>query len=82
MHALKRWAHYLLGNKFTLITNHFNLKYLCSQPYLDARQARWMAFLTEFEFDFKHIKGKENKIDDALIKNAYNLMEVTISSIK
>jgi len=30
IHALKMWRHYMLGKKFTLITDHFNLKYLFS----------------------------------------------------
>lgn len=36
-----------------------------------------MAFLSEFEFDIKHIKGKEKNIVDAL----YDLMEVSVRSI-
>jgi len=39
-----------------------------------------MEFLSEFEFDIKHIKGKEKKIEDALRKHAYNLMEKSTSS--
>ena len=27
IHALKMWRHYLLGNKFTLMTYHISLKY-------------------------------------------------------
>jgi len=82
IHALKMWRHYLLGKKFILITNHISLKYLFSQPDPHARKARWMAFLSEFDFNIKNIKGKENKIVDALSKHPYNLMEVAISSIK
>ena len=33
---------------------------------LNARQARWMALLSEFDFEIKHIKGKENKVVNAL----------------
>lgn len=61
IHALKMWRHYLLGKKFNLITNHINLKYIFSQPNLNARQAIWMAFLSEFEFNIKHLKEKEKK---------------------
>lgn len=82
LHGLKMWRHYLLGNKFNLITNHINLKYIFNQPNLNARQDIWMAFLCEFEFNIKHLKEKENKIVDALRRHVYNLMEVVISSIK
>ena len=46
------------------------LKYLLDQPNLNARQARWLAFLSEYNFEIQHIKGKENKVVDALNRNA------------
>ena len=36
------------------------------QPKLNARQARWMALLSELDFEIKRVKGKENKVVDAL----------------
>jgi hypothetical protein len=33
---------------------------------LNDRQSRWLEFLSEYDFDIKHIKGKENKVADAL----------------
>jgi hypothetical protein len=39
---------------------------LFDQPNLNAIQARWMALLSEFDFEIKHVKGKENKVADAL----------------
>ena len=64
------WRHYLLGKKFTLMTDNISLKYFFSQTDLNARQARWLSFLSEFDMDIKHIRGKENKIADALSRNA------------
>jgi hypothetical protein len=69
VHALKMWRHYLLGRKFALMTNHSGLQYLFDQPKLNARQARWMALLSEFDFEIKHIKGKENRVVDALSRS-------------
>ena len=40
------------------------------QPNLNARQARWLVFLSEYDFEIQHIKGKENKVVDALSRNA------------
>ena len=37
---------------------------------MNARQARWLDFLSEYDFEIQHIKGKENKVADALSKNA------------
>ena len=70
IHALKMWRHYLLGKKFTLMTDHISLNYFFSQTDLNTRQARWLTFLSEFDMDIKHIRGKENKVADALSRNA------------
>ena len=56
------------------MTDHISLKYFFSQTDLNARQARWLSFLSEFDMDIKHIKGKENKIVDALSKNACQII--------
>jgi hypothetical protein len=69
VHALKMWRHYLLGRKFVLMKDHCGLWYLFDQPKINARQARWMALLSDFDFEIKHIKGKENKVVDALSKS-------------
>ena len=59
IHALKMWRHHLIGRKFILMTDNKGLKYLLDQPNLNARQARWLAFLSEYDFEIQHIKGKE-----------------------
>ena len=70
IHALKMWHHHLIGRKFILMTDNKGLKYLSDQPNLNARQARWLAFLSEYDFEIQHIKGKENKVANALSRNA------------
>jgi hypothetical protein len=37
VHALRKWRHYLMGNKFELRAYHNGLKYLFDQPTLNAR---------------------------------------------
>ena len=66
IHALKMWRLYLMGRKFLLKTENMSLKYLFDQPDLNARQARWLDFLSEYHLELQHIKGKENKVTDAL----------------
>ena len=56
-----------------------SLKYLFEQLDLNARQARWLAFLSEYHFQVNHIKGKENKIVDALSRRTHMIYEVTLS---
>ena len=70
IHALKMWRHHLIDRKIILMTDNKGLKYLLDQPNLNARQARWLAFLSEYDFEIQHIKGKENKVVDALSRNA------------
>jgi hypothetical protein len=79
IHALKMWRHYIMGRKFLLLTDNSGVKYLFSQPDLNARQARWLAFLSEFDFEVRHIKGKENKVADALSRRVHGLFEINIS---
>ena len=58
IHTEKMWRHYLIGRKFLLMPDNISLKYLFDQQNLNARQAIWMSFLSEYEFEIKHIKGK------------------------
>jgi hypothetical protein len=69
VHALKMWRNYLLGRRFVLKTDHSGLRYLFDHPKLNAIQSRWMALLSEFDFEIKHIKGKENRVVDALSRS-------------
>jgi hypothetical protein len=79
VHALKMWQHYLMGKIFELRIDHCGLKYLFGQPSLNARQSRWLEFLSEYDFDIKHIRGKENKVVDALSRRVHEMHATTIS---
>ena len=59
--ALRKWRHYLMGKRFEVRRDHNGLKYLFDQPSLNARKNKWLEFLSEYEFDINHIKGKEKK---------------------
>jgi hypothetical protein len=82
VHSLRKWRHYLMGRRFELRTDHNSLKYLFDQAILNARQSRWLEFLCEYDFDIKHIKGKESKVDDALSRKVHELHATTISMYK
>ena len=74
------WRHHLIGRKFILMTDNKGLKYLLDHPNLNVRQARWLAFLSEYDFEIQHIKGKENKVVDALSRNARLKFTAVIST--
>ena len=82
VHALRMWRHYLMQKKFELRTGHIGLEYLFEQPTLNSRKTRWMEFLSEYDFDIKHIKGKDNKVTDALSRKVHELHATTISMYK
>jgi hypothetical protein len=79
VHVLIKWRNYLMGKRFELRTDHNGLKYLFDQPNLNSRERRWLEFLREYEFDIKHIKGKENKVANALSRKVHELHAPTIS---
>jgi hypothetical protein len=62
-----------------LRTNQSGLKYLFGQPTLNVRKSRWLEFLSEYDFDIKHIKGKENKVVDAFNKRVHEMQDIAIS---
>ena len=47
---------------------------------LNARQVGWMDFLFEFDFEIKHIKGKENKVADALRRKVHEMHVASLST--
>jgi len=79
VHALKMWRHYLMDRRFEIKIDHCGLKYLFDQPTLNARQARWLEFLCEFDFEIKHIKVKENKVADKLSKKVQEMHVASLS---
>ena len=68
-----------MGRRFELRIDHCGLKYLFDQPTLNARKARWFEFLCEFDFEIKHIKGKENKVADALSRKMQEMHVASLS---
>ena len=68
-----------MGRKFLLKTDNMSLKYLFDQPDMNTRQVRWLAFLSEYHFELKHIKGNEKKVVDALSRQTDMIYEVTLS---
>ena len=68
-----------MGRKFQLRIDHFGLRYLFEHPTLNSKKARWLDFLCEFDFKIKNIKGKENKVVDALKRNMHIMHVESIS---
>jgi hypothetical protein len=80
VHDLKMWRHYLLGRRYVIMIDHCGLRHLFDQPKLNSRQARWMALLSEFDFEIKHIKGKDNSMINALSRSIKMIHLVVVSA--
>jgi hypothetical protein len=48
-----------MGRRFELRIDHCGLKHLFFQQTLNFRKTRWLEFLSEYDFEIKHIKGKK-----------------------
>lgn len=64
--ACKQFRHYLYGVKFHLQTDHRALVWLSNLQEPNSKLQRWKIKRNEYNFDIKHIQGKDNIIADAL----------------
>ena len=55
---MKTFRHYLIGKRFTLVSDHAPLAYLHSIKDPSSRLMRWILKFQDFEYDFKYKKGQ------------------------
>ena len=68
MKALAHWRQYLGWTKepFIIMMDHANLQYWKSPKNLNRRTACWQADLQEYNYEIRHISGKDNIPPDTL----------------
>jgi hypothetical protein len=59
----EKFRHYLLGIKFTIITDNSALTYVKTAKLQGALEQRWAAQLAPYDFEVKHRPGKVNPAD-------------------
>jgi hypothetical protein len=64
--AIQHWRPYLLGNTFTVRTDHQALKFLLEQKIGTPSQQRWLAKLIGYDFVIEYKAGSENCVAAAL----------------
>lgn len=64
--VVKKWQHYLLGHKFTIITDHRSLKELLTQVVQTPEQQMYLACLIGFHYSIQYRSDKSNVIADTL----------------
>lgn len=82
VHTLKVWRHYLLGKRFMLKTDQSSLTNYFKKSHLNARHIRWNAFLSDFYFEIQHVKGKENRVADALSRKLHCMYELYFNQLE
>jgi hypothetical protein len=61
LRAVTHWRMYVVGQKFTVETDHESLKWLWTTKHENARVLRWVLQLQEYDFDVIYRKGVMNE---------------------
>ena len=56
-------SYIILHNSFEVLTDNMGVTYIKSKKDLSRREARWMEFLSEFDFTILHRPGANNMAD-------------------
>ena len=79
--GIKHFKSYLINTKFIVETDHKSLIWLLNIKEPKSRIARWQIFLSQFDFEIKHKKGKLNANADGLSRlvqiNAIQTNQIT-----
>lgn len=66
IYGLKQYRQFLLGRPFIVRTDHSSLQWLRRTPEPVAQQARWLAFIEQFQYQIEHRPGHRHTNADAL----------------
>ncbi|CAL1537174.1 unnamed protein product, partial [Lymnaea stagnalis] len=67
--ALTKLQKYLLGRKFTLLTDHKPLMALNRKKIANSKINRWSLILLDYQYEIRTIKGKDNTVADFLSRH-------------
>ena len=66
VNSIKFFHHYLLGRNFLVRSDHSSLKWLFNFKNVEGQLARWLTFLSGYDFSIEHRVGKLHSNADAL----------------
>ena len=66
VYCFQKWRCYLDGTAVIVHTDHEPLTWLQTQAHPGHRQARWLEYLSRFQYTIIYIKGDKNIVADAL----------------
>ena len=73
LRAVTKWRVDLLGAHIHIYTDHKTLQNFDNQKDLSLRQARWMEYLSQYEYTIHYIRGEDNTVADALSRLPDNI---------
>ena len=75
VYCFQKWRCYLDGTDVVVHTDHEPLTWLQTQVQPSHRQARWLEYLSRFNFKLAYIRGDKNVVADALSRMLHPLEE-------
>ena len=82
VHCLEAWRHYLLGTRFTVVTDNVANTFFKTQKKLSPKQARWQELLAEYDFEWLHKPGRQNTVADALSRQDVQAYVAALSALQ
>ncbi|KAL4388984.1 hypothetical protein GQ457_09G026490 [Hibiscus cannabinus] len=69
--AVGKWRQYLLGRRFSIVTDQRSLRELTQQTIQTPEQQHWLSKLIGYDFEIKYRPGKQNDVADALSQEVH-----------
>ncbi len=66
VYAVKKWEGFLKGVHFIVETDHKNLLAIQKKESQSAKIERWAMLLASYDFEVRHVAGKDNEVADTL----------------
>ena len=79
---MEQFQYYLDGQRFTLETDHNNLRWIMNIKNPQGRLARWITRLSAFDVEFVYRKGACDEVADCVSRNALASRLAKIGVIK
>lgn len=79
--AIEKLRPYIEGVEFTVVTDHYSLKWLHNLKEPTGRLARWSLRLQQYTFKIEHRKGKDNVVPDMLSRSVPVLDSVDVCEL-
>lgn len=79
-YSVTKLRHYLIGNRFLILTDHKGLTFLNTTLYLNARLIRWSLLMQQYDFDVEYCRGQDNVVADFFSRNPQGKFESSRSN--